>query len=91
MAAGNEEKPVDLGALARSVQLALLITDAALPLYGAPRGATADSQEMIVMDRSRLRGIAFTAVLREMNRFECTITSGALEALMDRRVPEAGL
>ena len=87
MAASDEAKPVDLGALTRAVQLALLMTDAALPLHGAPE-VQASMRELTVRDRSRLRGIAFEAVLSEMNRFECTITPSALEALIDGRVPK---
>jgi hypothetical protein len=84
----DEGEVQDLGELARTLRTALLVTDAALPLHGAPRGATPESQEPIVRDRSALRGIAFRAVLRDLGRYEYQVRPADLEALIDGRVPE---
>lgn len=85
----DEGAPVDAGDLARNLRMALLLTDAALPLFGAPRAATDEGARQVVADRSRLRGVAFLAALRELNRYEWTVSFGDLNDLNAGRVPEA--
>jgi hypothetical protein len=80
----------DVGELTRSLRMALLVVDAALPLAGAIQDGSPVSAGLATEDRSHLRGIAFRVALRELDRFEYTIRPSDLEALMDGRVPEPG-
>jgi hypothetical protein len=80
-----EEQPGDVGDLARCVQWAELVVNAALPrddsltLEGIqpPRAA----------DRAALRAIAFASVLRELTRYVYTARPSSLEALAEGRMP----
>ena len=90
----NEGEEQDLGVLARRLRLALLVTDAALPLAGTSWSAPEDPEvpeetAPAVMDRSRLRGLAFTAVLDELARYDYKARPSDLAEMMDGRVPEA--
>jgi hypothetical protein len=85
---GEVSKGSVLAELARTVRLALWVTDAALPLHGAPQGATEQSQEQVVQDRSRLRGLAFEMVLREISKYEYLVVPDDLLTLREGRVPE---
>lgn len=72
-----DEEPRELGDLARSIQWAELVVNAALP--PAVRAA----------DRAALRAVAFGTVLRAMTEHTYTARPSDLEALMDGRMPEA--
>lgn len=85
LVSGEESR--ELGSLARAIQWAELTVNAALPLHGAPRGATPESQDKIIADRAALRAVAFAGVLRAMTEHDYTATPSVLEALMDGRMP----
>jgi hypothetical protein len=74
----SDEDSRDLGSLARQIQWAELIVNAALP-----PGEDGDRRS----DRATFRAIAFEGVLRAMTEHEYTARPAALEALMDGRMP----
>jgi hypothetical protein len=85
MTAEPVAQPADLGDLARSIQWAELVVNAALPLderrtlEGIPAAKAAD--------RAALRAVAFAGVLRELFRYEYATRPGVLEALTEGRMP----
>jgi hypothetical protein len=92
MAASDDEaQPVDTAGLARTVQWAGLIVDAALPLAGVqaePDEGTYISLPDRVADRIALRTEAFRQVLREMTRYETTIRPDEAGDLAEGRMPQ---
>jgi hypothetical protein len=83
----------DLGELARSLRMARVVVNAALPLQGLEQEA-GDGPDWLAdlryKDQLNLRAIAFRAVLRELDQFEYTARPSDLEALIEGRVPEPG-
>ena len=86
----DEGQIQDLGELTRNLRLALLVTDAVLPLPDALNETRLERLEQLVADRSQLRGVAFRTVLRELTRFEYSVRPADLGALLNGRVPEPG-
>lgn len=84
----------EIGDLARAVQWARLLTDAAIPLDAqAPPvspGTVPASIEVVENDRAAFRLEAFSQVLAQLTEGGWTARPSDLERLIDGRMPEAG-